>query len=235
MEPMPDSRTQTIPGRDLSLKRMSLPEALADSLRERIISGEFHEGDQIRQETVAGEYKVSRMPVREALRQLEASGLVELQTHKGAVVKILPLAEIAELFDLRVLLECDVLRRAVPQMTDADLQRSSSLLAQLEAAYEKRDIAAWGAMNSAYHESLYAPSGRTRSLAMIRILNMQTDRYIRMQLVVTRAIARAEEDHREILRLCQARETDEVVRFLEQHIRSARQDLVEMVKERRGA
>ncbi len=221
-------------GRDLSLKRTSLPETLAASLQERIISGELREGEQIRQEAVAAEYKVSRMPVREALRQLEASGLVELQTHKGAVVRTLPLEEIAELFDLRVLLECDALRLAVPRMGDADLMASAALLGQLEDAYEQRDIQAWGARNSAFHHSLYAPSGRTQSLNLIRSLNNQTDRYIRMQLVVTQAIKQAEEDHRELLRLCERRDGERVVAFLEKHILSAKGDLLEIVKQRRS-
>lgn len=222
------------PPRDLGIKRLSLPETLAASLRERIIGGEFSEGDQVRQEAIASEYKVSRMPVREALRQLEAEGLVELQTHKGAIVKILPLEEIAELFDLRVLLECDVLRRAVPRMTEVDLQRSGAILAQLEDAYKKHDVATWGSLNFAFHESLYAPSGRVQSLNVIRTLNMQTDRYIRMQLLISKSITRAEDDHRKLLRLCRRRDTETIVAFLEQHILQAREDLLEIVKERRG-
>jgi DNA-binding GntR family transcriptional regulator len=221
--------------RDFGIKRLSLPETLAESLRERILSGEFREGDQLRQEALASEYKVSRMPVREALRQLEAAGLIELLPNRGALVKILPLDEIAELFDLRALLECDVLRRAVPRMKEADLKAAAGVLVQLEAAYKKRDIGAWGAMNSAYHLSLYAPSGRVQSLGVIRTLNNQTDRYIRLQLIGTQAIARAEKDHREMLRLCRLRETDRVVQYLEKHILQARKDLLEIVKRHRAS
>ncbi len=86
------------------IKRKSLPETLADSLRERILSGEFKEGDQLVQESIADEYQVSRMPVREALRQLEASGLIELKAHRGAVVTSIPLEQVSELFELRALL-----------------------------------------------------------------------------------------------------------------------------------
>lgn len=220
--------------REFAIKRLSLPETLAESMRERILNGEFHEGDQLRQEAIANEYSVSRMPVREAFRQLEAFGLIEMQTHRGAVVKALPLDEIAEVFDLRVLLECDALRRAVPLMRDADLDAAAGLLAQLEDAYGERDLARWGALNSAYHESLYEPSGRVQSLAMIRALNTQTDRFIRMQLLFTEATAKAEADHREMLGLCRARDTDAVVEFLEGHIRRACTDLVDAVRRHRG-
>ena len=58
------------------IKRQSLPETLAESLRERILNGEFKEGEPLIQESIASEYGVSRMPVREAFRQLEAAGLI---------------------------------------------------------------------------------------------------------------------------------------------------------------
>ena len=96
------------------IHRQSLPEALAASLQERILNGEFKDGEPLIQEAIAEEYEVSRMPVREALRQLEASGLIVLKTHKGAVVTSIPTEQIGELFDLRALLECDILGRAIP-------------------------------------------------------------------------------------------------------------------------
>ena len=98
------------------LERSGLPEAIAVSLQERILSGEFKEGDQLIQDAIAREYEVSRMPVREALRQLEAAGLVKLRLHKGAVVTSIPTEQIAELFRLRSMLESDLLAAAMPRM-----------------------------------------------------------------------------------------------------------------------
>lgn len=75
---------------NLRIKRQSLPDTLAESLRERILNGEFKEGESLIQETIATEYGVSRMPVREAFKELEASGLITTQIHKGSVVKSIP-------------------------------------------------------------------------------------------------------------------------------------------------
>ena len=97
------------------IARQSLPDAIAVQLRERIFNGEFKDGDPIVQEAIAEEYEVSRMPVREALRQLEGQGLVVLKTHKGAIVTSMKKEKVSELFDLRALLECDILARALPQ------------------------------------------------------------------------------------------------------------------------
>lgn len=216
------------------IKRQSLPETLAEALRERILNGEFKEGDQLVQETIAAEYEVSRMPVREALRQLEASGLVVLKTHKGAVVTTLPNEQIEELFDLRALLECELLGHAVPKLTDEDTARSRDLLDALEAAYHRADIGQWGALNWAFHRSLYLPSQRVQTLAVVQGINIQTDRYIRLQLLLTGAVADAEQEHREILRLCEARDVKGAVRYLRGHILRAGRNLLVAIAANRG-
>lgn len=162
------------------IKRQSLPETLVESLRERILNGEFKEGDALIQDAIAQEYEVSRMPVREALRQLEACGLVIMKIHKGAVVTSIPTEQIAELFELRALLECDILARAILRITDEHLATSRSILTELETSYQRRDVASWGRLNWEFHRSLYIAADRVQTLAIIQSINLQTDRYIRL-------------------------------------------------------
>ncbi|MGI4764054.1 MAG: GntR family transcriptional regulator [Janthinobacterium lividum] len=220
-----------------TIERQSLPETLARSLQERILNGEFKEGESLIQEALAEEYEVSRMPVREALRQLEASGLVLMKTHKGAIVTSVPTEQIGELFDLRALLECDILGHALPKMTEAGIAASRTMLAQLEDAYRRGDVATWGALNWAFHRSLYEPSNRVQTLAAIQGINVQTDRYIRLQLQLSGpgAIADAEKEHREILRLCEAREPTEAVAYLRAHILNAGRHLLVALRNRTAA
>ncbi|WP_245449461.1 GntR family transcriptional regulator [Chelatococcus asaccharovorans] len=225
---------RTTKGR-LSIKRQSLPESVAASLQERILNGEFNEGDQLFQEQIAAEYEVSRMPVREALRQLEAAGLVQIQTHKGAIVTALPVEQIGELFHLRGLLECDALKIAVPRMTPEALRHAEKLLVVLEEAYHQRDTRAWGVGNSEFHMSLYRPSDRPRTLALIEGLNVQTERYIRLQLTLSHALADAEREHRELLDLCRQGETAKAVAYLAKHIENARKQLVQEIARYRKA
>jgi DNA-binding GntR family transcriptional regulator len=217
------------------IKRQSLPEALAESLRERILNGEFKEGDPLIQEAIAEEYEVSRMPVREALRQLEASGLVILKTHKGAVVTSIPTEQIGELFELRAMLECDILARAIPQLTDEHLTASEEVLKHLEDAYGRNDVKAWGRLNWEFHRSLYVPANRIQSLALVQSINIQTDRYIRLQLLLTHAIADAEKEHREILRLCVARDVKRAVPYLRRHILDAGKSLLVAIGQSRSS
>jgi len=214
------------------LSRQSLPEALAGSLRERILNGEFKDGDPLVQEAIAAEYECSRMPVREAFRQLEAEGLIVSRIHKGAVVTTLPDTQITELFELRAMLEPDLLQRALPNFTKQDASSSEAVLVELEDAYHRRDIGRVGALNWEFHKSLYMPAGRTQTLALIQSINIQTDRYIRLQLLLTGGFQDAERDHREILRLCVAGD-DAVIGYLKAHIVKAGQDLVAALGRRR--
>jgi len=217
------------------IKRQSLPETLAESLRERILNGEFKEGEALIQDAIAQEYAVSRMPVREALRQLEAGGLVRIEIHKGAVVTSVPTEEIAELFELRALLECDLLARAIPKMTEEHLAASRSILAALEASYKKRDIASWGRLNWEFHRSLYVAADRVQTLAVLQGINLQIDRYIRLQLLLTEAIDEAEKEHREILRLCAAGNAERAASYLKKHILSAGRNLLVALRKSRAA
>lgn len=218
----------------LKIARQSLPETLAESIRERILNGEFKEGDQLVQESLAEEYEVSRMPVREALRQLESSGLVELKTHKGAVVTSIPLDQIAELFDLRATLECSLLEHAIPAMDDQSLAASRDVLNLLEAAYHAKDVSAWGALNWEFHRSLYLPANRIQTLTIVQGVNLQTDRYIRLHLLLTGLIERAEEEHEEILDLCQSGDVDKAVAILHEHIVGTKETLLQAIEEHRA-
>lgn len=217
------------------IKRQSLPESLAKSLRERILNGEFKEGDALIQDAIALEYEVSRMPVREALRQLEAGGLVAMRLHKGAVVTSLPTEQIEELFELRALLECDLLARAIPKLTDEDISNSRAILTQLEASYERNDVASWGRLNWEFHRSFYSAADRAQTLAIVQGINVQTDRYIRLHLLLTHRLDEAEEDHREILRLCASRNVKSAVAYLKKHVLSTSRDLMAALRTSRAA
>jgi DNA-binding GntR family transcriptional regulator len=217
-------------------KRQSVPESLRDSLQERILNGEFREGDSLLQDAIAAEYDVSRMPVREALRQLEACGLVAMRTHKGAVVTTIPTEQIKELFELRATLECDLLRRAIERCTDQDIADARVILGELEESYRRGDVARWGSLNWAFHERLYAAADRVQTLAIVQGVNVQTERYLRLHLLLTDGLGVAEKEHRELLRLCALRQTEQAVAFLNEHISgTCRALLAALLNHRAGA
>jgi len=130
----------------LPIRRQTLTSMTADAIRERILRGRYPEGEPLRQDAIGVELGVSRIPVREALRQLEAEGLVTFNPHRGAVVSTLSLKQIRELFELRAEIEGDLIRRAVPYMKPEDHARADEILDAYEAALRSGQVAVWGAL-----------------------------------------------------------------------------------------
>lgn len=227
--------TQSTARKSRQIKRQSVPETLRESLQERILSGEIREGDWLVQDAIAEEYDVSRMPVREALRQLEACGLVVMRTHRGAIVTSIPTEQVAELFELRALLECEVLQRALVRMTDRDIAEARTILEQLDASYARGDIASWGRLNWEFHRRLYEPADRVQTLNILQGINLQLERYVRLHLLLTHGSDEAAREHRELLRLCAVRATDEAVAYLRAHVLATGRNLVMAMRSHRAA
>ncbi|MEG3081505.1 GntR family transcriptional regulator [Halomonas sp. 5021] len=206
---------------------------VADDLRSRILGGEFKGGTQLRQDALARDYDVSRIPVREALLTLESEGLVEFYAHRGAFTTELSVAKIQELFELRILLETYVFRHSIPKLTEDDLQKADNILRKYDEALNTGgEINNWSEYNYAFHLTLYAPSELPETLALINQLNTKSDRYIRMQLLYTQEIEKAEEEHHALLALARKGSIDEACELLKNHIREACEAIVSLLKER---
>ncbi|MCZ2441162.1 MAG: GntR family transcriptional regulator [Burkholderiales bacterium] len=207
------------------LKSQSLASKLTEDLRKRIINGEFSVGTMLRQEQIAQEYGVSRMPVREALHQLDAEGLVVSQANRGALVTELSLSEINEILDLRLMLEPDLLARAIPNMTAETIAKSQAIQHQLDGAYETGDIGHWGKLNAEFHLSLYEPSGRSVTLAFIHRISVQVDRYMRLHMALTDSMLDGAADHHRLLALSIGGKVREAKALLVEHIRCTKAQL----------
>jgi DNA-binding GntR family transcriptional regulator len=228
------ARTQSVVNAVSPVIRQSLASAVAEKVRERIIRGELHEGEQLRQDALASELDVSRIPVREAFRQLEAEGLITIIANRGAVVSALSPEEIEELFELRALVECHVLRQAIPNMTEDDLRKAAEVLAKYEEAVEHdEDMRHWGEWNWQFHSSLYAPAQRPTMMALIKTLNNNCDRYTRMHLLFTRGLHQTGKAHAQLLEACRSKDPQVAVDVLWKHITEAGHYLREFIRSRR--
>ena len=180
----PEVRSEARP--PVPLPRQTLTGMTLDAIRERILSGAYPEGEPLRQDAIAAELGVSRVPIREALRQLEAEGLVVFSPHRGAVVSSLSLDEIDEVFALRADIEPVLLRRAVPCLDAAALDRAAEVLDRYEYALRVHDVLAYGELNWQFHSTLYDAADRPVTLGVVQRLHQQCDRYLRMQLAPPR-------------------------------------------------
>lgn len=213
------------------ITRTTLADATSAALRERILSGRLPGGAPLRQEALAAELGVSRIPLREALRQLEAEGLVILMPHRGAVVTPMPIPQALELFELRAMVETELVSRAVARMTPADDAAVADQVERFERAVDTGDASAWGGANWDLHCALYAPAERPVTLDVVSRLHAQSDRYLRAQLTLTNGTAAAIREHRAIAAAARRRDADLSARLIRDHILRAGRTLVAALRQ----
>lgn len=209
------------------IKRQTVTGSVAEELRRRIVSGEYAGGDQIRQEAVAAELGVSRIPIREALLQLEAEGLVVIHTHKGAIVASLSPEDAADLFEARLLVEPAVLKKAIALATPADIARVRACLNEYEkAAKGGADPETLSRLNWAFHTAMCEPANRPRMVSILLSLYSATDRYLRLQINRTEAKAQALADHRMLFEAYQNGKAATAGKLIKAHIVGAYEDVM---------
>jgi DNA-binding GntR family transcriptional regulator len=222
-------RTKAIP-----IPRQSLSSAVAERLREKIVRREYAEGEQLRQDKLAMDFQVSRIPVREALRQLEAEGLIKIVAHRGAVVSTLSPAEIEELFEIRALLECEALRLSIPLLTAADMDKAELVLAAFNNSLRHDDDArAWARLNTEFHAALYRRASRPHLLSLIQMINNNAVRYTRLQAYLPHGFDRTRDEHKMLLDLCRNKDTATACQLLREHICNAGHSLAEYLAAQR--
>lgn len=205
----------------------TVTDAVVKALRRQIIRGEIAPGSRLHQDQLAQKFDVSRIPIREALRQLAAQGLVTLHSHRSAKVSELSIADMLELASIAGGLDVLAAERGVPRLSDADLDEMAGYL---RAMNENVDNAiAWHQGNICFHLVVTRASGWMRSFAIIREARLNLMRYMIRSTVYRSLVADWELEHRQILNACRARDVTEAKLLLDVHWRkSARaiQDLL---------
>lgn len=196
------------------LVRSTVVEMVVADLRRRILSGQIAPGTPLRQEALAEELGVSRIPLREAIRLLSSEGLVDLQPHRGAYVKPLSIEEVKEFFDLRVQLEPWLLRMAVPHLTDADLKQAEALVDLMDNAAGDE----WSRLNWRLHEMLYQPANRPFALNIVRTLHEKSERYLNHRTLSVPQRIHARREHLALIDLCRSGDVEAAAVALDRHI-----------------
>lgn len=205
-------------------------QVVVEAIREKILTGAIKAGEPLRQAALADELKVSRIPVREALLQLEAEGLVEFEAHKGATATRLSAEQVTELFELRALLECELLRLAIPKLTEAELAQSEQLLQQMASAFHDVGTkSSWSELNTRFHLSLYKAADRPLTFEIVQNLIVNSDRYIRVHLLLAGGINKADPEHSALLNFCRKRQVKEACQLLHNHITGAAKEIVNIL------
>jgi DNA-binding GntR family transcriptional regulator len=185
------------------------------ALKAAILSGRLAGGTPLRQEELAEVFGVSRMPVREALRQLEAQALLDFVPHKGAVVTEISAEDAADSFAIRRALEPAALRLSIPELDEHDFARARGLIADMD---REGDAGRMGEFNRRFHMSLYARAGRPKLLALVEQQLAAADRYVRFFLAAKGREQMSQETHRGMLEAAAARDVERALAILDEHL-----------------
>lgn len=199
------------------LARQTAQELVRDTLRRAILTGEIPGGTRLVQADLAQRLEVSTTPVREALRSLAAEGLVRLDSHRGAVVRRLTHDEVIEIFELRTVLEPVVLQRAIPRVTQEQLDEAAEVEKAMSAEV---DAARWGQLNRTFHGIFMTAANSERLRQMVESLQDAFSAYIVSAMLndETRQ-TRANEQHRTLLKAVRDRDEDAATRAMVAHMR----------------
>ncbi len=214
-----------------SVAKPSAPDLVRDGLRKAILSGDLVAGTQLRQDELANRFGTSRIPVREALRQLESEGLVELHPNRGASVSSISLEDVLELLEIRIGLECRALKLAIPNMVSADFDLAAEILQGYDDEPEPQK---WGEMNWRFHETLYIPCGRPKLLAMIESNYGHVGRFVRLQVSLASGKQQPNREHWAILDACRSADVNQAVKLLEDHILHTQKSLLAAMRRTSG-
>src|SRR5215467_14516083 len=196
-------------------ERKTTTDYLAAALRTAIYDGQFDDGEELNQVELAGFFGVSRVPIREALRQLQAEGLVQNIAHHRTIVAGLTLAEILELIEMRAVLEVHLLRRSAPGLDRANLERIRRICDDTDTI---RDYGArWVVKNWEFHRALYGAANAPLMVEAVERIHLKIERYARQAGTAERQ-RQAAAEHRQIFRAIQRGDHAKAGTLLEQHI-----------------
>ena len=217
-----------------TMKHKTMASAAAEELRRRILNEDYPPGFQLKQDLLAREFGMSRIPVREALLILEKEGLIKVLPHRGAIVAELTFDEIEELFNMRILLEPYLLERSAPRITQEAFRQLWVIQDKYRDALDNDDIAEWNDLNKQFHMMLYQYAQSPRISETVQNLLIECDIHTRIQLInIEGDRERAVAEHSAILRLCEEGRFAEAAELLREHLDHIRSGLLALVRPRR--
>lgn len=206
--------------REAAISRSVLSDQVKDRLLRGILDGQYPPGARIVETRVARELGTSQAPVREALRDLEALGVVETTAFRGARVRRPSTAELLEAFVIRAELESLAARLALAGITDADLADLAALITEMQRAADEGDVHAEAIADAAFHGRIVELSGNATLRRVWRTLEPFSRTYI--TIVAPGADRRQIADHHTpVLEALAARDPDLVTRVLHDHFEEA--------------
>lgn len=195
---------------------------VAREVERMILAGELSVGERVNESALAARFRVSRGPVREALRGLEESGLLRLEKNRGVFVREISLAEADEIYDLREALDELVGRRLAKRFEEPARSAVHALLAQMDQAAALGDAASYHMVNLRFHDTLVEATGNAKLIATYRRLIKELHLFRLKGLTAGGGLPVSNDEHRAIVKAIEAGDADAAGKRMREHVRASR-------------
>ncbi len=214
-------------------KYRTMTEIVADEIRVRILNGDFIPGQRLVAAEIADEMGVSRMPVRDALRNLESTGLVETIPHRGTIVKDLSEFEILELYQIRAVLEGLAARLASERMDEKMLEQINNTISQHDLkTIQNEDYDSFTKLNRKFHSLIWEASGSPKLESLLANLYDACNQYRNLSMLVSGRPDSIFNEHSAIVNALKLRDCDEAERLARIHYENTSLALIAAIENR---
>ena len=201
------------------LVNLTLSEQLRDRIEERIVSGHYPPGTRLDEVELASTFNVSRTPIREALIQLSAAGLIDIRPRRGAVVAAFSFARLTQMFDVMAELEAICARRATLNATDEDREKLLEAHQASEEAVKACDPDRYYRLNEQFHLTIYAASHNDFLIEQTVALHRRLHPYRRLQLRTPNRMEKSFTEHAQVLEAILKGDADAAAELIQEHVR----------------
>ncbi|CEP67998.1 Transcription regulator HTH, GntR [Moorella glycerini] len=198
-----------------------------DYLYNAIITNQLSPGRAIAEQEISDALGISRTPVREALKQLEAEGLVRHIPLRGTFVAEISTQDLEEIFALREALEILALKVAIREITDEELAEVEALLRSLEFDSSSENFYN---TDRKLHDLIVRRGGNRRLVLFLNTLNSQVERFRRISALRPNRLQKSKQEHLEILEALKERDLEKSERLLRWHINNVKESTLEVCR-----
>lgn len=206
-------------------KGASLSDRAYQQIKEMILTLFFLPGQYLNEAAICDLLKLGRTPVHQALQLLQVEGLVEVVPRKGVIVRPDSINEVVEILDARILVEVELVRRAVANSTREDIKELTGILEKTNRRHGGGSLDAFVESDRAFHVKLSAMSGNAILADFVRLMHERSTRFWYLHLWQTVDVYAAGREHRTILEAMETRDPERAARAMRKHIENLRERL----------
>ncbi len=209
-------------------KPVSASEFAASYIRKAILRNELKPNSRIQQHALAAELGLSHVPLREAIQKLVAEGFLTTQARRGAFVMPLSELDAKEIFDLRIILEIDILKNSIPNLTTIQLKELNEICTRGDKITDIIQT-----LNNQFHLALYAGAVKPRQIDMIKSLWNNASRYLSILRIDGNYFIQSQAEHQAMADLASRGDVNGACNVLEKHLLSASNEIITIMQENR--